>query len=143
MQLKKYTDYGLRVLIYLAASEQDKRATISDLSEVFSVPKNHLNKVVHHLGKLGLIKTWRGKGGGFSLATDANRMRLDSVIRQLEGDEEWIDCLNPRCKIYPVCDLKGIIHAGKEQFYSYLAKYTIASLVERPEEIQVHWHINT
>ncbi|HAR56470.1 MAG TPA: transcriptional regulator, partial [Idiomarina baltica] len=57
--------------------------------------------------------------------------------------EDWIDCLNPTCKIYSVCDLKGIIHAGKEQFYSYLAKYTIASLVERPEEIKVRWHIDT
>tara|TARA_B100000700_G_scaffold284207_1_gene337243 strand:- start:2166 stop:2618 length:453 start_codon:yes stop_codon:yes gene_type:complete len=143
VQLKKYTDYGLRVLIYLAASDRDKRATINDLSDVFSVPKNHLNKVVHHLGKLGFIETWRGKGGGFSLAVDASDMRLDNVIRQLEGDEDWIDCLNPKCKIYPVCGLKGIIHAGKEQFYSYLAEYTIASLVERPEAIQVLWHINT
>lgn len=143
MQLKKYTDYGLRVLIYLAAAEPDERATINDLSSVFSVSKNHLNKVVHHMGKLGLIKTWRGKGGGFSLAVDARHTRLDTVIRQLEGDEDWIDCLNPTCKIYSVCDLKGIIHAGKEQFYSYLAKYTIASLVERPEEIKVRWHIDT
>ena len=85
MQLKKYTDYGLRVLIYLAAAESDERATINDLSSVFSVSKNHLNKVVHHLGKLGLIKTWRGKGGGFSLAVDARHTRLDTVIRQLEG----------------------------------------------------------
>lgn len=64
MQLTSYTDYALRVLIYLAMP-QKRRATITELADFFNISRNHLVKVVHHLGSKGFIKTTRGKGGGF------------------------------------------------------------------------------
>ena len=139
MQLKKYTDYGLRVLIYLAAKKQTRLVTIDELSNTFSAPRNHLNKVIHQLGKEGFIETRRGKNGGFLLAMLAEDIRLDQVIRRLEGDEYWINCKNPKCSIFPVCELKHIINESKEVFYRYLAHYTIASLVAQPEQIQILW----
>jgi len=139
VQLKKYTDYGLRVLIYLAAKEQTRLVTIDELSRTFNAPRNHLNKVIHHLGKEGFIETRRGKNGGFKLAMAAEDIRLDHLIRRLEGDEHWIDCHNPQCAIFPVCELKQIINEGKEIFYRHLAQFTIASLTKQPEKIRVLW----
>ena len=139
MQLKKYTDYGLRGLMYLAAKEDTKRATIDELSGIFNVPRNHLNKVVHQLGKEGLIETRRGKNGGFLLAIKPSDIRLDKVIRRLEGDEYWVDCHKPECAIFPVCELKHVINQGKETFYDFLAGYTLASLVSNDAQIREFW----
>ncbi|MGM0629537.1 MAG: RrF2 family transcriptional regulator [Pseudomonadota bacterium] len=139
MQLKKYTDYGLRVLMYLAAKEDRERVTIDELSGLFNVPRNHLNKVVHQLGKEGLIETRRGKNGGFLLAVDPADVRLDQVIRRLEGDEYWIDCHKPECAIFPVCELKSLINQGKETFYNFLSNYTLASLLKHEAEIRELW----
>lgn len=139
MQLKKYTDYGLRVLIYLAAKQQQRLVTIDELSKTFNAPRNHLNKVIHQLGKEGFIQTRRGKNGGFKLAMAADEIALDHVIRRLEGDEYWIDCHNPKCAIFPVCELKQVINEGKEIFYRHLAQYTVASLVKDAEQIQIRW----
>ena len=66
MQITSYTDYALRVLIYLASSP-DRQATITEISDFYNISRNHLVKVVHQLGSKGFVKTTRGKGGGFSL----------------------------------------------------------------------------
>src|SRR5690554_1974248 len=92
MQLKKYTDYGLRILMYLASHDADelqegpKLATIREICDTFDLSANHVNKVVHHLGRLELIETRRGKNGGFVLAQRPEDISLAFVIRQLEGD---------------------------------------------------------
>ena len=139
MQLKKYTDYGLRVLMYLAAKKDDDRVTIDELSGIFNVPRNHLNKVVHQLGKEGLIETRRGKNGGFLLAVDPADVRLDKIIRRLEGDEYWIDCHKPECAIFAACELKNLINEGKETFYRFLSDYTLASLMQNDADIRRLW----
>lgn len=139
MQLKKYTDYGLRVLMYLAAKKDENRVTIDELSGIFNVPRNHLNKVVHQLGKEGFIDTRRGKNGGFLLAVDPADVRLDKIIRRLEGDEYWIDCHKPECAIFPACELKNLINEGKETFYRFLSDYTLASLMQNDADIRRLW----
>ena len=67
MRLTAYTDYSLRVLIYLGLQEH-RLATISELSETYGLSANHLMKIIHNLGKLGYIETVRGRGGGMKLA---------------------------------------------------------------------------
>lgn len=148
MQLKKYTDYGLRILMYLGAKEGAKESsnnrteaserltTIKDICETFSLSSNHVNKVVHHLGRLQLIETRRGKNGGFFLAKAPNEIRLDYVIRQLEGDEPWIECHNPYCVALPACELNGIVARGKELFYDYLREFTLADLLKKRGQLQ-------
>lgn len=143
MQLKKYTDYGLRILMYLAAqracdNEEKPLTTIKTICDTFTLSTNHVNKVVHHLGRLGLIETKRGKFGGFSLAKKPEDIRLDHVIRSLEGDEAWIECKNPYCIASPACELKHIIAAGKTVFYEHLAKYTLNDLVSQAQPL---WRI--
>ena len=50
MRLTRFTDYSLRVLIYLAC-EPGRRATIAEIAQAFEVSENHLTKVVHFLGQ--------------------------------------------------------------------------------------------
>lgn len=125
--------------MYLAAQDNDKRLTIDELSRIFNAPRNHLNKVIHQLGKEGFIDTRRGKNGGFLLAVEPEDVRLDHIVRRLEGDEYWIDCHKPECAIFPVCELKHLVNRGKEAFYQYLSDYTLASLLKHKNQIKELW----
>ena len=66
MRLTNYTDYSLRVLIYLASQEPAKLSNIKEIAEAYGISKNHLMKVTHELGKMGVIDTVRGRNGGIS-----------------------------------------------------------------------------
>ena len=64
MRLTNYTDYALRVLIFLALKKEDELSTIKEIAETYQISKNHLMKIIHDLGKLGFIDTIRGRNGG-------------------------------------------------------------------------------
>lgn len=136
MHIKKYTDYGLRTLMYLGTRPAESLCTIGEICAAFDIPRNHLNKVIHQLGKEGFIETRRGKHGGFRLANAPQTIRLDVVIRRLEGDTPWVNCHAPQCKIEPVCELKHVLAQGKRLFYQHLAQYTLGDLLKNKTELQ-------
>jgi len=70
MRLTTFTDYSLRVLIYLAAYP-DRRATIAEVSRAFHVSESHVAKVVQFLGAAGWLENSRGRKGGMRLAVNA------------------------------------------------------------------------
>jgi len=70
MQLTRFTDYGLRCLMYLAARPDDL-SSVKEISEYYKISRNHLVKIVHRLSQLGYIETSKGKGGGIRLAEGA------------------------------------------------------------------------
>ena len=85
MRLTAYTDYAMRVLMYLAL-KQDGLATISEIAKSYSISKNHLMKVVHQLGVAGYVETVRGRGGGLRLAKPSESIGLGEVVRRTEPD---------------------------------------------------------
>ena len=85
MRLTVYTDYALRLLMYLALKE-DGLATISEVAEGYDISKNHLMKVAHQLGVAGYVDTIRGRNGGLRLAKPAKAIGLGEVVRHTEPD---------------------------------------------------------
>lgn len=63
MKLTNYTDYSLRVLIFLATKNSNELVNIKDIADTYSISKNHLMKVIYELGKLGYVETIRGRNG--------------------------------------------------------------------------------
>lgn len=142
MQLTHYTDYSLRVLIFLSLQEEGQRITISDIAKHFNIPRNHLVKVVHHLGRLNYIHTSRGKHGGIRLGMTADQIRIGDVVRQMETRLDIIDCQAPSpCPIKPQCRLIGILHQATAAFLGILDQYTIADLKQSPGQLTtlLHW----
>lgn len=138
MRLTLYTDYSLRVLLYLGAMDAEKLATIKEISEAYGISKNHLMKVTHELGKLGYIETIRGRGGGIHLALKPEEIVLGKVIRETEEDLYLVDCFNPEsvgCIISPVCSLKGALNKALHAYMSVLDEYTLADFLHSKEEI--------
>jgi Rrf2 family transcriptional regulator, nitric oxide-sensitive transcriptional repressor len=91
MQLTRYTDYALRVLIYLA--HKGELATIGEISAAYKISENHVMKIVHGLAKSGYITTLRGKGGGMTLARPAEKINLGEVVRNTEETLHVVECL--------------------------------------------------
>ena len=132
MRFTTYTDYSLRVLMHLAQSNQGG-TTISELSDFYKISRNHLVKVVHHLGLLGYIETTRGRTGGIKLAIPANQIKLGDVVEQTEPDSNLLECVNPgenSCVIDRQCRLKGILSSAKSDFIKGLNKYSLHDLSE-------------
>lgn len=131
VRLTGFTDYSLRVLIYLAA-EPTRRATIAEVAAAFDVSESHLIKVVHFLGKQGWLANVRGRGGGISLGLAPDRIGVGEVVRATEGAAMPAECFGPspsRCAIVSVCRLHGVLEEAVESFYRSLDRYTLADLV--------------
>ena len=128
MRLTLYTDYSLRVLLYLALKPDDT-ATITEISDYYNISRNHLVKVVHHLGILEFITTTRGKNGGIKLARRPEEILLSDVVRKTEPDMNLLECFNPEtdnCVISPACRLKSMLYEGRSAFMAVLEKNTLA-----------------
>ncbi len=133
MQLTRFTDFGLRVLMYLTqCRDRSAAVTIPEIADRFSVSRNHLVKVVHFMAQHGWVSTTRGKGGGLRLSQPAASYRLGDLIRDLEQQGPLIDCREPPCALDGSCRLSGVLAQTLQAFYDALNGYTLADLVRDP-----------
>jgi Rrf2 family nitric oxide-sensitive transcriptional repressor len=131
MQLTRFTDLGLRLLMYLGSAEadHDPPVTIGEVAARFGVSHHHLVKVAHLLVQTGWVTATRGKGGGLRLALAAGEIRVGAVVRELEGGRSLIDCAQPACTLRGACRLKGALDAAQQAFFAALDAYTLADVV--------------
>ena len=130
MRLTTFTDYCLRVLMYVGT--KGELATIDEIAGSYDISRNHLMKVVFRLGQLGYLTTVRGKGGGIRLGRDPAEVNLGRLVRQTEEDMALVACFesNSRvCRIEPACLLKRVLGEALEAFLAVLDEYTLADLV--------------
>lgn len=131
MQLTTYTDYSLRVLIYLVLYPE-RSTTIQEIADFYKISKNHLVKVVHQLGSKGFILTQRGKHGGIRLARAPEQVSVGEVVRAMEPNFELAECFGRdriHCAVLPLCGLRPILQEGRDAFLGVLDRYTLADLV--------------
>lgn len=136
MRLTLYTDYSLRVLLYLA-NKEDEIVTISELADFYKISRNHLVKVVHNLGLNGYIQTARGRRGGLRLARPAKDILIGKIVRSTEPDFDLLECFNPatdNCIVTHACSLKGVFFEAQASFMSVLDRYTLADMAVSPRQ---------
>lgn len=139
MRLTMYTDFSLRVLIYLGTKEQDKLTTIQEISDAYNISKNHLMKVTFELGKAGFIQTVRGRGGGIRLADLPQNINVGTVVRKMEDDFHIVECFDRehnRCPISPVCGLRGVLGKALHAYLAVLDEYTLEDLLFNKEGLR-------
>lgn len=137
MKLTTFSDYTLRVLMFLALN-RDRLATIPEIAAAYEISENHLMKVVHQLARAGVIESVRGKGGGIRLAREPEAIRLGEIIRASEGSAPIVECLSgdvSTCCIAPACRLTAILVSAFDALFATLDEYTLADLVRSPRSL--------
>jgi len=139
MQLNKFTDYALRILMYIA-QPKEVPYTIAELANELQVSENHAMKIVHFMAKQDWLITTRGRGGGIRMNPLTLKIPLGQVVRILQQDSQVVQCNTPPCVLRKNCGLKGILDDAVEQFYASLEQYTLSEVVT---PLQGHYSIQS
>ncbi|MBK7956094.1 MAG: Rrf2 family transcriptional regulator [Candidatus Accumulibacter sp.] len=138
MKLTTFSDYTLRVLMFLALN-RDRLATIPEIAAAYDISENHLMKVVHQLARAGVIESLRGKGGGIRLAREPEDIRLGQIVRTSEGSAPIVECMSDdggTCRIAPACRLAAVLVRAFDALFATLDEYTLADLVRAPRSLK-------
>ncbi|SDW09928.1 transcriptional regulator, BadM/Rrf2 family [Litoreibacter albidus] len=129
MQLDKFTDYGLRALIYLRLCGA-RRASVAEIAAKFHLSEHHLSKVATALAADGFVVSSRGRAGGLSLAKPARDISIGAVVRRLTRNVAVAECFaqNGACAISPACGLRGPLAEAQEAFFKVLDGYNLADV---------------
>lgn len=133
MRLTSYTDFALRTLMYLAIN-RDHLVTIQDIADLHGISKNHLTKVAHQLGQLGLVETVRGRNGGLKLGHEPEDINIGKVVRQTETDFYMAECFdrdNKSCAYSAGCTLKGVLISATDAYLQVLDGVTLKDLIKK------------
>ncbi|MCB1884895.1 MAG: Rrf2 family transcriptional regulator [Geminicoccaceae bacterium] len=134
MHLTAFTDFGLRVLMRLAA-DPARTFTTDGIARDLGVSRHHLAKVVRGLAAAGFVAARRGTGGGFRLARPAGAITLGAVVRALETDRALVECFRPdggACALTPGCRLRARLAGAREAFLRELDGTTLAQCAHPP-----------
>lgn len=133
MKLSLYSDYALRILMFAALRAESFR--VDEVTAAYGISRNHVAKVIHHLGQLGYLETRRGRGGGIRLARPAADIRIGRLVRETEEQPVFVECFDPvtnTCPLDGSCRLKGVLAEAVNGFYAALDRHTLAELVAGP-----------
>lgn len=133
MRLTRYTDYAIRVLVFLGAREGEL-CSIREVAVTFGISQNHLMKVVQDLASAGFIETVRGRGGGIRLHRPADSINLGTLLRHTEGLSELLEC--SQCLVGPACGMPPILAEATRAFVAVFDKYSVADLVRRKADLR-------
>jgi len=131
MRLTVYSDYALRLMMYLALNGE-KLSTIAEIADSYDISSAHLMKITHELGLKGFVETVRGRQGGMRLARDAGKIGVGDIVRASEPDFAIVPCMAEGvgrvCAIQPACVLKRALASAAAAFLDVLDGYTLADL---------------
>lgn len=142
MRLTDYTDYSLRVLMYLGM-HRDRVVTIQDIADAYDISKSHLMKIVHQLGLAGLVETTRGRSGGLRLGKEPLAINIGDVVKLTEPDFKMVECFDTEaneCVLSPSCQLQGALAKATQAYLMVLNGYTLADMLKdssRPRKRQI------
>ncbi|WP_437792448.1 RrF2 family transcriptional regulator [Macrococcoides caseolyticum] len=130
MKLTLYSDYSLRVLMYIA--RQEHRVQIDEIANFYGISKNHLTKVVNNLATLGYIETTRGRGGGIRIKMTPEEINIGALIRKTEEHFNLVECFDREtntCPIAGICGLQGVLSEALGAYLSVLDSYTLNDIL--------------
>lgn len=138
MRLTMMSDYALRVLLF-AAAHPGRLVTIDETQEIYGLSRGHLMKIVGVLAAAGILRSQRGRAGGFTLGRPSGEIRLGDVLRLTEPDFDMVECFAPTnaCAVTPFCRLPGIVAEALDAFMAVMDRHTLADLILRPQDFGV------
>lgn len=142
MQLTLFSDYSLRVLLYLNA-RSERWVPLPEIARAYGVSQNHMAKVAQLLQERGYVESLRGRSGGLRLAKPAASINVGAVVRATEPHFNLVECFDREtnsCPIEPVCSLKGALMAAQKAFLNELDRFTLADFAPKAPALVKLWN---
>jgi Rrf2 family nitric oxide-sensitive transcriptional repressor len=137
MHLTQFSDYSLRLTLYLAC-HPERLVSVEEIGQSYRISRHHLVKVVQTLTDLGVIESQRGRGGGMRLAMAPAEINVGWLVRRTERHFDLVECFDLEtntCPIAPACGLKGALHRARQAFLAVLDEYTLDDFRSRRNEL--------
>lgn len=140
-QLSKRTQYSLRALYALAENYGAGPMLIAQVAEDEAIPKKFLEQILLSLKSFGLVKSKKGKGGGYMLATPPDQVTLASVIRRIEGPLAPLPCASEtqfrkceECVDIETCGTRIVMREVRDAMAEILERTTLATVCRKVEK---------
>jgi Rrf2 family nitric oxide-sensitive transcriptional repressor len=141
MQLTYFSDYALRLLLYLAV-HSDRVVSVQEVSRAYRVSVHHMIKVARLLIDRRIVEAVRGRRGGLRLSVPPDQLKIGALVRLTEPHLDLVECFDAAqntCPIAPVCGLKGVFHKARGAFLDVLDEHTIADFLPRAPALIKLW----
>lgn len=132
MQLTRAGEYAIKSLVYLASKAPDARVMASEVADAETIPINFVRKILESLVKTGMVKSYRGAGGGFTLGRPAGQITLSQIIEAVEGPLALNQCFTAGgCDNKGVCQLSLIWQEAQDAVQGVLMRYTLDEVARK------------
>ncbi len=133
--LSRTARHAAAAVIALAELPRGTYAGAGDIADQIKAPRNYLGKLLKTLADEGILESQKGKGGGFRLAREAERIALFDVVEPIDHVSRWSGCLlgRSRCSDENPCAAHSRWSVVREVFLNFLKETTIADLVLQSE----------
>jgi len=141
MHLTRFTDYSLRLVLYLAA-HPDRLVPLSEASRAYGVSQHHMVKVVQKLVERQIVTAVRGRRGGLRLKLPPERINVGALVRATEPHFTLVECFDLEtntCPIERACGLKDALRQATRAFLDVLDHFTVADFLERAPALIRIW----
>ncbi|AKV04272.1 Nitrite-sensitive transcriptional repressor NsrR [Labilithrix luteola] len=140
MRLTQYTDYALRIVLYLGA-HPDETPNSATISKAFGISAHHTATIAKRMVQEGILAAKRGRGGGLRLAHDLKTLKVGDFVVRMERTMHLAECFDAkknRCPVTGACTLKGVLEGAQAAFIDSLNQHTLADLVHNgPQLVQL------
>ena len=141
MQLTQFSDYSLRLVLYLA-THPDEVVTLQEVSEAYRISQHHLVKVAKRLIDAGTVASVRGRRGGLRLNWAPTDIRIGELVRMTEPHFNLVECFDRArntCPIEGACGLTGVLQEARDEFFGVLDRHTLADFIPRAPALLQLW----
>jgi Rrf2 family protein len=136
--LSKKARYALQALYALAHDEANHPVLIADLAERERIPHKFLESILLELRNAGILRSKKGKGGGYALARSPDQITMGQVIRVIDGPLAPVPCVSERayarceeCISEDACGTRMVMKEVRDAIAKILDRTTLADVRER------------
>ena len=133
--LSRKARYALRALYALAADEARGPVLIAELAEREKIPRKFLEAILLELKNAGVLRSKKGKGGGYALARPSERITIGEVVRIIDGPLAPIPCASERnfvrceeCTDETTCGTRQVMKKVRDAIAAILDSTTLADV---------------
>jgi Rrf2 family protein len=125
------TDYAIRALVFIAG-RGDSMVSVPELVRELRIPRPFLRKLLQMLSAAGILRSFKGIGGGFRIVRPASSIYITDVIKVFQGDLKINECIFKKkvCPNKKVCMLRKELNVIEQYAANKLGSLTLSKLIK-------------